>query len=183
MKSQNQHHLQEELIIRAVVDEMDLAAADRQHLLQCQACSKKVELFKEELHEFGENVRLSVPPFSRTVTLPSDNPAAVSHKTGWLPFFGATAMASLVVFFYVIGMGNISSNRVASMQNQESLLEDEVLMQKISELVENPLYDEMYEIMGENGIGFDDEFLEFVVPEAEDDFQSKLNYQGGIKQC
>jgi len=183
MKSQEHKHLQEEQIIWAVIDEMELADADRQHLSTCLACRKKVDLIKEELQEFGENARRSVPPFTRTVTLPSEKPVAASGKTGWLPFFGATAMAGLVVFIYVMGMGNISPTQLTSLQNQEWLLEDEVLMQKISELVENPLYDEMYEISGENGIGFDDEFLEFVVPEIQEDFQSERNNQGGIKQC
>ena len=70
MKSQDSQHLQEEKIIWAVIDEMELAADDRQHLMQCQECRAKVEMFTEELHEFGEDAKFSVPPFSRTVKLP-----------------------------------------------------------------------------------------------------------------
>jgi hypothetical protein len=48
-------------------------------------------------------------------------------------------------------------------------------MREISELVEDPLSDDMYEISGEDGIGFDDdedEFLQFILPDIENDLQS-----------
>ena len=55
-------------------------------------------------------------------------------------------------------------------------------MQEIFEMVENPLSDEMYEIIGDNGY-FDEEFFEFVVPDFQEDFQSERFIHGGIKQC
>ena len=56
-------------------------------------------------------------------------------------------------------------------------------MQEIADLVEDPLSDEMYEITGEDNAGFEDGFIEFVVPDTQDDFQSELIIQGGIKRC
>jgi len=61
-------------------------------------------------------------------------------------------------------------------------LEDEYLMDEISEMVENPLSDELYEITGENG-GFNEDFLQFVVPDIQEDFQSNTIIQGGMKKC
>ena len=182
MKEQN-HHLQEEQISWAVIDENELAVNDRQHLLACRVCQMRVEQFRNELQEFGQEARQAVPPFSRPVKLPGKEPARVSQSPGWLPFFGAAAMAGFVLFFYFIGMETIPLTKSANLQNQEILLEDETLMREISEMVEYPLSEDMYKISGNNGSGFDDDFLRFVVPDTEDDFQSEFITQGGIKQC
>ncbi|KPK00422.1 MAG: hypothetical protein AMJ60_01465 [Desulfobacterales bacterium SG8_35] len=172
MKAQKYVHLQEEQVLWAIIDEEDLAGDDRKHLRECPDCRRKVERFRDELHEFGQKARQSVPPFSGTVRLPGEKPAPVSHDAGWLSFFGATAMVGLVVFFSVMGMESMAPGNLLTLQNQESLLEDEFLMREISDMVESPLSDDMYEISGENGIGFDDDFLQFVVPDIQDDFQS-----------
>jgi hypothetical protein len=183
MKLQNHYHLQEEQILWAVIDEKELAGDDRQHLLECRVCKKKVEQFGNELQKFGQEARQTVPPFSRPVKLPKEKPVRVSHNVGWLPFFGAAAMAGFVVFFYFMSMETMAPTKSANVPSQESLLEDESLMREISEMVEYPLPDDMYEIYGNNGIGFDDDFLQFLVPDTEEDFQSELITQGGIKRC
>ncbi len=74
------------------------------------------------------------------------------------------------------------SPQLTALQSYETLLEDEYLMEEIFEMVENPLSDELYRLTGDNG-GFDDDFLQFVVPDIQEDFQSKHFIQGGIKQC
>ena len=181
MKSQNQSHLDEKQIIRAVIDEKELAGEDRQHLLECQHCNDKVAWFKDELQEFGDNVRVSVPPLTKNIILPREEATPVSYKSSWLPSFGAAAMAGLVLFFYFLGMETMSP-RLTPLQSPEALLEDEYLMEEIFEMVENPFSDSLYEIIGDNG-GFDEEFLEFIVPDIQEDFQSKYFIQGGIKQC
>lgn len=183
MNVQNRFHLQEEQILWAVIDEKELVGEDRLHLLECRLCKGKVEQFRNELKEFGQEARQAVPPFSRPVKLPQEEPIRVSHNTGWLPFFGAAAMAGFVVFFYFMTMETMLPTKSASLQSQESLLEDESLMREISEMVEYPLSQDMYEIYGNNGIGFDDDFLQFIVPDTEEDFQSELITRGGIKRC
>ncbi len=181
MKPQNQAHLNEEQITWAVIDEKELTGEDRQHLLECQLCNRKVEQFKSELQELGENARLSVPPLTKNIMLPSEEVTPASSKSSWLPTFGAAAMAGLVLFFYFLGMESMSP-RLPALQSPEIVLEDEYLMEEIFEMVENPFSDVLYEIIGDNG-GFDEEFLQFVVPDVQEDFQSKLFIQGGIKQC
>jgi hypothetical protein len=181
MKSQNQSHLNEEQIIRAVIDEKDLTGEDRQHFMNCQLCTSKVALFKDDLQELGDNARVSVPSLRKNISLPGDEETALSYKSRWLPSFGVAVMAGLVLFFYVLGLETMSPKFIA-LQSPEDLLEDEYLMEDILEMVENPLSESIYEITGVNG-GFDEEFLQFVVPDVQYDFQSKLFIHGGIKQC
>jgi hypothetical protein len=204
MKVQNNAHLQDEHILWAVIDDKDLAGPAREHLRECSVCKRKVEQFRGELQDFEQKASLAVPPFSRPVRLPRENLAAVSHNVGWLPVFGAAAMAAFLVFFYFMGMEIMSPTQFTTLQNQESLLEDESLMREIAEIVEVPLPEDVYtitgdngtgftedlyeisgdngtdaaenmdEITGDNGNGFDEDFLEFVVPDILDDFQSEF---------
>jgi len=181
MKSQIQAHLKDEKIIRAIIDENELAGEERQHLFECQLCSKKVEQFKEELQEFGENARSTVPPLTKRIALPSEEPNPANNKSSWFQSFGAVAMAGLVLFFYFLVMES-TSPRHTPLQSPGISMEDELLMDEIFEMVENPLSDELYEITGDNG-GFDEEFLEFVIPNIQEDLQSKYVIQGGMKKC
>jgi len=183
MKEKNHDHLPEGQILRAVVDEKDLPGEDQQHLRACSVCKRKIEQVRGGLQAFGKKAGQAVPPFSRPVRLPSEKPARISQNAGWLPFFGAAAMAGLLMFFYFMSMEIMPRPGLITMQSQENLLEDESLMRQISEMVENPLSDDMYEISGENGVDFDEDFLQFLVPEIQDDFQSELLIQGGIKRC
>lgn len=183
MKAQNSVHLQEEQIIRAVVDEMELAVEEQEHLLKCQTCKRKVVQFKDELQGFGQKAIQAIPPFSQAVKLPKEKPVSTTHNNGWLPFFGAAAMASLAVFFYFMALAPTDPGTLTTLQSQEYLFEDEFLMREISEMVEYPLSEGMYEITGENGIDFDEDFLQFVVPDIQDDFQSEFVFQGGMRLC
>ncbi|KPK35618.1 MAG: hypothetical protein AMK70_04970 [Nitrospira bacterium SG8_35_1] len=183
MKENNHNHLPEGQILRAVIDEQDLSGKEQQHLRECSACKRKVARIKDGLQAFGKKAGQAVPPLVRPVRLPSEKPARISHNAGWLPFFGAAATAGLLVFFYFMSMEAMPPSGLIPMQSQENLLEDESLMRQISEMVENPLSEEIYEISGENGVDFDEDFLQFVVPEIQDDFQSEIFIQGGIKRC
>ena len=181
MKPQNQAHLQEEQIIRAVIDEQELDGADRQHILKCRVCREKIAWFKDKLEELGENAVLAVPPLKKNITLPSEELTPASNKSGWLPTFGVAAMACLALFFYFLGMESMEPG-LTPYQGAELLLEDEYLMEEIFEMVENPLSDTLYEITGDSE-GFDEDFLQFIVPDIQEDSQSKYFIQGGIKQC
>jgi hypothetical protein len=183
MKVQDQKHLPEKQILWAVIDEKELSGEEQQHLAGCPLCRNKVGQFKEELQLFGQKANQAVPPFSKPVKLPDEKPVNVSHNAGWLPFFGAAAMVSFVVFFYFMGMKTMPTTNLATLQNQESLLEDESLMREISEMVEYPLPESLYELTGDSEVGFEEDFLQFVVPDIQNDFQSEIINQGGVKQC
>jgi hypothetical protein len=170
MKEQIQEHLRDEQIIWAIIDIQELAEAHQQHLLECHLCKEKVDRFSNELDEFGQKVRGAVPPLSRQINLPAVEPSRVRHQDGWLPFFGAVAMAGLVVFFYFMSIKTVVPVQFSTGQSQESLMEDEGLMQEISELIEYPLTEDIYEVTGKNGTDYDDDFLDFDEPDIQDDF-------------
>jgi hypothetical protein len=175
MKSPSQFHLDEDQINRAVVDETDLPEQNRRHLVECQVCRKRVEQVRTELFMFGEHARSSVPPMTKTVSLPSDKSVAAEHSSGWLPSFAVAVMTGLILFVYFLGVENrtLQLTDIKNLEEQpvEMTIEDEYLMDEIFEIVEYPLPDVMYEIIGDDGEDFD-EFLQFAVPNDQDDLQS-----------
>jgi len=175
MKSPVQFHLDEEQINRAVIDETDLAEQYRLHLAECEICRKQVEQVNEELYLFGEHARSSVPPMKKTVSLPAEVPSPAGHGSGWLPSFAVAVMTCLILFVYFLGVENkplqMADVQSPEVQPLEMTIEDEALMDQIFQMVEYPLPDDVYEIIGDNGGDFD-EFLEFVVPDEPDDLQS-----------
>lgn len=172
MNGEGYGHLQEERIIWAVVDEKELVPEELQHLRNCPACAMKVAQFQAQLRDFGEKARQAVPPLARPVTLPREKASPVSSHVGWLPFFGAAAMAAFALFFYFAEVETRPVPQVEQLQSRKIVLEDEFLMQEISALVEDPLTEEMHVISGDDGAGFDDDFWDFAVPDNQDDFQS-----------
>jgi hypothetical protein len=169
MKEQNHDHLREEQILWAVIDKKELTGDARQHLLDCGVCKTRVEQFSHDLLVFGDRARHAVPPYSRPVKLPAEKPVRAVFNGGWFPFFGTLAAAGLVLFFYFMGMNTLTPVQIAVPAGQESLLEDEVLMRDISEMVEDPLSEDIYQFTGENGNGYYEDFLDFVVPGMQDD--------------
>jgi len=174
MNGQNHPHLRQEQILWAIIDEQELGKDEQRHLLECPVCRQNVAQFKGELQEFGQRAKQSVPPFSRQLLLPAAAPTKVSHGQGWLPFLGAAAMAGFVLFFYFMGLQTVVTTRESIIQqSHESLLQDEDLMREISYMVESPFSDDMYEISGDYETSVEtDDFMEFIVPDIQDDFQS-----------
>jgi len=170
MRNSHDEHLQDAQVIWAVVDEKELSEEGHLHLMDCRLCQGRVEQIKAELQIFGKRAELAVPPMTKTLRMPAAETVSVKFRSSWIPFVGTAAMAGLVLFFYFIGMDAMSP-QLTTFQEPENQFEDEFLMQEISEMVEFPLPVDLYEITGD-AADFDDDFLQFVVPGLEEDFQT-----------
>lgn len=175
MKEPHQEHLRDEDILWAVIDSKDLAEDAQYHLHTCSFCSGRIEQLRTDLEVFGDKARQAVPPLSQPIRVPAFRPVPVTKKNlGWLPYLGAAAMAGLAVFLYFMGLKTDTPVKYTTVQQQEVRLQDEALMREITDLVEYPLPGDVYEIIGVNVTDYDveDDFMDFVVPDVEDDFQS-----------
>ena len=175
MKEPINSHLDDEQISRAIVDETDLDGECRRHLAGCPACRDQVDKLKGDLFVLGEYAGTAVPPMRKPVVLPVEKPAAAGRGLNWLPSFAAAFMTGVVLFVYFLGIETAPRKmpEVAGpdVRNIEFTLEDEDLMDEIFQMVEYPMPELMYEITGEGSADFD-EFLQFVIPDEQDDFQS-----------
>jgi hypothetical protein len=117
------------------------------------------------LSHLGQLARRYAPEPQRRVALTAD-------RVRW-PFFNwkfalsaaAVAAAIIVVWATVL----IQSQQPGRVENlAQNMIEAERLMTEIDGLVENALPPVYLEIVGETGLNQDEEFLEFLIPAAED---------------
>jgi len=183
MKTNSEKHLDEDQLLKALVDQQGLSQEFRMHLDHCRLCKGELENLRETLEIFGRKADEHVPAATRKVHLEDRG-----HKTtgAWklfsLPSYGAAAVITVALLIFLWPRPDYLSetNQFAS---QGDFVEDEMLMQEIGELIENPLPKDFNDITSDMTIGFDDDFLEFVVPDFTDDVQSYNYYKGGIKKC
>ena len=170
MNKQRDTHLQDEQLVLAIVDEKELADEVKDHLQECKVCQEKVAHFAGGLELLGQRAELSVPPLARNMRLPQEAKPAARFRLGWVSFAGGAALAGLLLFFYFIGM-NARTPDLAMVQDQDNLFEDENFMQEISDIVDSPFPEDIYEITGD-AVDSEDDFLQFVVPDPQEELQS-----------
>ena len=158
-------HLGENEILQAVVDETDLSQRMKQHLNECSQCRLQKERFAQELTRLGQLARHYAPEPQRRVTLTAD-------RVRW-PFFNwkfafsaAAVAAAIIVVWATVLIQNQQPGKVENLA--QNMIEAERLMTEIDGLVENALPTVYLEIVGETDLNPNEEFLEFLIPAAED---------------
>lgn len=162
-------HLNEDQLIRAVVDAQDLPAEIRQHLASCPMCREKKHYFETVLSNLEEMTETFSPLPQRKITLPDHQPFL--RKIRWLaaplPAFAAgLALFLLMLNTWYPGPGKVSDEnlRVQVVREAEDAPQ---LITEISALEEYTLPDIYQDISGESYGYFDNEFMDFIVPTEE----------------
>jgi len=181
MKKDIEKHLEENQLLMALVDETDLPPELRQHLNHCQHCTGQLGILQEALEILGSNAAQNVPAMTGNVSL-VDEKSGISkarYQFG-LPSYGALAIVAcaLLIFFWP----RPEYSEIDQFSSVD-FIEDEMLMQEIGELIEDPLPEDFIEMTRDMTIGFDHDFLEFVVPDFIDDVQSYKHDRGDEKKC
>ena len=168
MSLDKRSHLTDDQILQAVVDEEELSLPIREHLSTCFQCRDAKKRFEEELSKVGHMARRSVPIASQRISLPDEEPRR--HKSwfwGWRGWAGAALAAGLVI----LSVWWSPVFRPVPEDSRDMLAEEtwegEAFMAEISVLVENALPPEYLVISGESDPGFDEVFMQFVVPSIE----------------
>jgi len=157
-------HLGENEILQAVVDETDLSQRLKQHLNECSHCRLQKERFAQELARLGQLARRYAPEPQRRLTLAADR--VRWPFLNWKFAFSAAAVAAAIIVVWATVL--IQSQQPGSVGNlAENMIEAERLMTEIDGLVENALPPVYLEIVGETDLNPDEEFLEFLIPAAE----------------
>jgi hypothetical protein len=90
MKNQDEH-LNEYKIIKAIVDENDLTSTEQNHLSNCSSCQKEKQEFEQVLSRMGDmSQELVPPPRSRFVFTPQES-------RSWFKWQPALATGFIVV--------------------------------------------------------------------------------------
>ena len=160
----NNHHLNEDQLALAVVDESELPGGVGKHLKGCPECGARKQSLEGDLAKLGQMARASVPRVQRKIFWLSRQKG---RKSIWswrfaLPL-GAVLAAVLLLAFWLGPLGTAPDGRV--IQFNHAISGDYgILMSEVDRLTENPFSPFHTFVIGESGSGLGDEFMEFLIP-------------------
>ena len=183
MSSVKDLHLDEDHLLKALVDEADLPRVQREHLAHCHECRKRKEAIAENLARLGRQAEQFCPSPRRKISLPVEKPRRL-WSWQWRTAIGAAVAA---LFIGVVGIPALFEKMPGLDKSNplQEMVDAEELMFEVSMLVENALPQEYLEITGDmdDEADEDDMFLEFMTPTTEDEFWSRDSGEKGGKPC
>ena len=179
MKSDKDFHLDEDQILRAVVDEADLPRSVREHLSTCPLCRANKEQLEQDLNRLGRMAERFTPLPGKRVSLPEPKPrGGMDWVWNRRVAFGITAMTALLIIFVWWSPLLRTIPETGTGTLIQEFWESDQLMTDVSMLVENALPPVFLDITGESDSEFDEEFMQFVVPPVEN---ISPFYESGVK--
>jgi hypothetical protein len=184
VNSNNNHHLDENQLIKAVVDPFDLPKAVQAHLSACSQCRINRQNFERELTNLGQIARLSVPKPQRRIILPVQKSGSrFSSFLDWRSIIvaAATVAAVLMVVWGTNLARNFSEHRTENLTAE--MRDAKRLMTEVNSLVDNALPPIYLEIADEPQPDYDEEFYQFLIPSTEDKTVTSEQGKRGTSLC
>jgi hypothetical protein len=164
VKTQDKH-LNEDQMIRAIVDENDMTMAEHNHLLECSLCQKEKQSFAQVLRRIGETSKELVPS-PRRMFIP------VHQERFSLLRWRPALAVGVVILLLMIGIWGTSLftrfHKGGSVYISKQMESDQQSVTEMMFAEEDALPDRYLYIIGngnsDDDVYYDDEFLEFVLP-------------------
>lgn len=187
MTNKKNHHLDEDGIIRAIIDQSDLSDSRRTHLSRCTRCQSEKERLEQDLARLGGIAERFSPIPDKELALTEKS---VQHATQWLwrwqIALGVAMVAALMIIFIWSSAPekrNIEHFFVMEMMIPETGGVDPFMIET-SGLSENVLPQVYLDISGEIEPEFYEEFIEFVSPLIDNNSLTLyIDRKGVVKPC
>lgn len=184
MKLDNEHHLDEQELIQAVIDESDLPQTMQAHLVTCHQCRASKKSFEQDLASLGQMAERYAPKPQKRIALPVHEPkSAFWTFLNWRTAIGAaaTVAAVLIVFWGTTIVRNLTEYGTDSVPAE--LMQAEQLMTEVNMLVDNALPPLYLKISAENNPDYDQEFYQFLIPQIESENLTSYRWKRGTSSC
>lgn len=156
-------HLEEEQMIRAIVDESDLPEAERKHLAACSTCGEKKQEMEKELSVLGKLAQAYAPSPPTRMLLPEKERFYLRPWTWQKTLLaGASAVAVLVLIVAIWFRFPRTGREKASLDIYHSASERELLSIEARALEEDPLPPFHRFVIGGSYPVLNEGFVEFV---------------------
>ena len=155
-------HLDQDGLLRAVIDGNDLRRAEQAHLERCADCRAKINRFENDLAWLAHQARQSAPQPQRRIVLPHKIVDRHGHRLGY-------GLATVAVAFVAVALAWLWDGP----QSQQGLapwppavgVEDRVAREvELQALTDNSLPDVYLDMIGDEETGFSDDFLDYIAP-------------------
>lgn len=165
MNTPTNQHLEEDRVLRAVIDAHDLTQTEQDHLSGCEHCRHRVARLTGDVHHVGHRAAQYAPEPQRRIRLPEEKTVYRTRKWQFGLVPAAVAVCALLLAFwwtapektFVDGTGWTIS----------SLEEESISGAEMQVLSDSALPDVFLDIIGDESTQFSDEFIDFVVPDPD----------------
>lgn len=161
-------HLDDDEVLRAMIDPSDLGAARQAHLHSCRPCRRQTEALAARYRRLGRMAREMAPEPRRTFQVPADH--APDRHRYLKPALALGVMGALVFAVTLWRPFTRISPRPTPML-AEKFENDDRLMEAIEALVEDALpekYRQLAALPGDRSVEDLDAFIDWVVPSPQD---------------
>jgi len=177
-------HLDEEYLLRAIVDEAKLPDSIREHLSLCPMCRAGIKKIEQDLNNLSQSARQLSPATHRNISLLIEKPSKIYRWLhNWRLSLGAVATAAVVVLVIWLSIPNTILYEDSLDIMAQVTWDDDVFITEINMLTQNAIPQVYLDIIGEYSVSIDDEFIKFVVPDFETNSLSYYQRRKGVKSC
>lgn len=165
-------HLPEQLIIASIVDYEDLSEQSREHLENCKTCCAQREALLSSLEGLSNTARTFCPPVST-------HPGAwnMESQPRWWnvftlpkPMFAlAGTLATILIALVLLQSPRAPVNIVRPQVPDMAVAAPRPYTEDVYEIVENTLPPVFMDLAGESYTEWDQDFYDFLVPEADNE--------------
>ena len=162
------NHIPENRIVQVVADGGGMRPAEQKHLDQCGDCRHRMTALEDDLSRLRQEAIRAVPAPRRSFVLPADLPEGVRRfpwRMAWAA--GTVLSAALLVLFLWSGQDNRPPGLPPTAPTTATWEDPEMV--RVNMLAENAL-PEAYLFLSESlDGGYDEGFIDFLIPPLEDD--------------
>jgi hypothetical protein len=168
MNAAAEKHISEDRITQVVAEGGGLRPDEQKHLGQCGDCRDRITALEDDLRRLQRAAVWRTPAPKRAFVLPAERPEGHSRRSWRVAWAAGTALSvALVALFLWVGRGERLPGLPPSAPSTATWEDPE--MAEINMLAENAL-PEAYQILSESlDGGYDEEFVDFLIPPLEDD--------------
>jgi len=162
-------HIPEDRILQIVAAPGDLRSAEREHLAHCGHCRAMRHDLEEDLARFRQQAFSAAPAPERRFVLPEDKSVKRSlrgRRWGWAAV-GTALSAALVVLFLQLGPDRPLHDLPTQTTPRAGWRDPEMI--EVYRLAENPLPEAYLALSESIEGGYDEAFIDFLIPPLEDD--------------
>jgi len=184
MNSEENGHIDKDQLIVAVIDKKDLPLSLHSHLATCPQCRADKIRFERKLTQLGRLAKHYAPLPEQKISMPESKPrSSLLRLKGWQIAAGTALAVAVVIFTVLWSRPPGIKPEIAIKVAVNEMLEAESFMDDISTLTENALPAVYLDITGESYTGFDEEFMQFIVPNINERSPSSDLGSKGVTSC
>jgi hypothetical protein len=154
-------HLNDDQIIRSLVDKADLPIDLQEHLTTCPQCQTARKRLGGAVERLGERAIRSAPSFKKTIRIPEKQAIGNTWRPwGWLSLSAVGAAALAVTL--MISLNTYRQRSLAGLYDE--MIKDERLLTEINVLEKSDLPQTWLDISGDSEVNINEEMLEVITP-------------------